>query len=507
MSNQIVSLLVILVLTLPVFLLAQAPASALAMPRAEFAQRRNIWILLTLLAFLAPNFWVCAVGAVCLLALSARRGGHVLGRYCFLLFVIPAIGVKLPGFGIVNYLISVDHLRLLALVLLLPACFTATLAVGPARAPRHAADKFILGYFVLALILQLPYDTLTNSLRTIVGYGIDILPYLAASRLVRKPADFEDILMSFSVAALLMAPLAVYEMLRGHLLYNALNASLGEWGFGNYLLRGETLRALVSLGQPIILGYVMMVALGCFLHFRGALKKPVPFRLGVLALVCGLIVTLSRGPWIGAVVVLLCYIMLGPQPLKSFARFCGLVLVLTPLLLLTPVGKQVIDYLPFVGTVGEENVDYRQDLIKVSFDLIKRNPWFGSFDYMNTEEMQSMRQGEGIIDIVNTYIGVALTYGVVGLFLFVGAFAAALWGLWKRLRHLQDKQSPLYRIGQTLFAVCLGCAVTIATVSNIIVIPAINWLFIGLSMAWVALADKELAAQASGAACVDQVRA
>ena len=33
--------------------------------------------------------------------------------------------------------------------------------------------------------------------------------------------------------------------------------------------------------------------------------------------------------------------------------------------------------------------------------------------------MEDLRQGEGIIDLVNTYLGVALSYGVIGLFFFL----------------------------------------------------------------------------------------
>lgn len=66
--------------------------------------------------------------------------------------------------------------------------------------------------------------------------------------------------------------------------------------------------------------------------------------------------------------------------------------------------------------------------------MIQRNPLFGSFDFRNTPEMQSMIQGEGIIDIVNTYINLALRVGLVGLTLFVGFFVSILFGLRKALR-------------------------------------------------------------------------
>lgn len=49
-----------------------------------------------------------------------------------------------------------------------------------------------------------------------------------------------------------------------------------------------------------------------------------------------------------------------------------------------------------------------------SWIVIQRNPLFGSFDFRNTPEMQSMIQGEGIIDIVNTYINWRCGWGWSG---------------------------------------------------------------------------------------------
>jgi O-antigen ligase len=42
-----------------------------------------------------------------------------------------------------------------------------------------------------------------------------------------------------------------------------------------------------------------------------------------------------------------------------------------------------------------------------------------------------MLQGQGIIDIVNTYFQILLQYGVVGLALYIGMFASAFWPLWR----------------------------------------------------------------------------
>ena len=58
MSEHLRALVVILALSLPVFWLAKAPATALAMSAEQFNRSRNLWLAITLIAFLAHNFWL-----------------------------------------------------------------------------------------------------------------------------------------------------------------------------------------------------------------------------------------------------------------------------------------------------------------------------------------------------------------------------------------------------------------------------------------------------------------
>ena len=99
-----------------------------------------------------------------------------------------------------------------------------------------------------------------------------------------------------------------------------------------------------------------------------------------------------------------------------------------PLLLASPAGRTIIDYLPFVGTVDAGTVTYRERLFDISIEVIKQNPVLGAADVMQLPVMQQLRQGAGIIDIVNTYLLVALVTGLVGLSLFAGFFIAVAVG-------------------------------------------------------------------------------
>ncbi|MFP3374529.1 O-antigen ligase domain-containing protein, partial [Pseudomonas sp. SIMBA_068] len=78
-------------------------------------------------------------------------------------------------------------------------------------------------------------------------------------------------------------------------------------------------RASVTTGQAIALGYVMSVAIGLFLFVQGYVQRPLHKALGALLLAAGLFAPLSRGPWIGVVVIVVVFIALGKGAVKRLA--------------------------------------------------------------------------------------------------------------------------------------------------------------------------------------------
>ena len=76
--------------------------------------------------------------------------------------------------------------------------------------------------------------------------------------------------------------------------------------------------------------------------------------------------------------------------------------------------------IPYFGESTERaSVDYRQQLAERSWELIQSHPFLG--DPLVKTKMEDLRQGEGIIDFVNTYAEVTLFYGSIGLVVFLAA--------------------------------------------------------------------------------------
>src|SRR5215203_4376578 len=178
MAENYRALVALLVLTIPVLWFVRKPLTVAVMRPADFNVRAFIWIALTILLFVAQSFWIFMLGAVLLILSVGRKDSNPLGLYFFILLLAPPFQSAVQGFGGINYFISLDFLRLLSFVILLPTAVVLLTRPESAGLFRMPTDKYVLGYVVLLLAIQLPLTSTTDWLRSALGYVIDtLLPY------------------------------------------------------------------------------------------------------------------------------------------------------------------------------------------------------------------------------------------------------------------------------------------------------------------------------------------
>jgi O-antigen ligase len=198
----------------------------------------------------------------------------------------------------------------------------------------------------------------------------------------------------------------------------------------------------------------------------------------------GLFASVSRGPWLGAVLLVGVFLLLGRGGGRKVVQF-GLAGVLAlALMAMTPAGKNIIELLPFIGSTRSETVDYRVDLIEAARKTFSRNPWFGTTDPLRYPEMQAMIQGQGIIDLVNSYIQVGLYSGTVGLTLFL---LSIVWPVRRLYREFKGRVPLPTLPGEAcrmLIACQVGALFIIGTVSSVSFIPALMWASTALCVAF-----------------------
>ena len=101
-----------------------------------------------------------------------------------------------------------------------------------------------------------------------------------------------------------------------------------------------------------------------------------------------------------------------------------------------------------------------------------------------------MLQGQHIIDIVNTYLEIALNSGLVGLGFFLAFFATILVGMLRVLKFEIVRKMELGAYMHASIATLVAMLVTIGTVSFIDYIPYVVWSFAGLCVALIRIAHQ-----------------
>lgn len=465
------------------------------------------WFSITFFAFFANNFLLFVLLSAIFIFVISRKVENKLALFLILLYAIPSFQEKL------SVLFTINFTRELSLLLLFPLL---TKLLSPRRNPGLkkfgylATDKMVVFYLGLLFALYFrglhaKYEptTLTEGIR----YGFYLfcelfLPYYVASRYIKDLDQFKTVVIAFISICTVAGCIGMFEIAKSWLLYGNLSDFLGaELASKTYLLRGGYIRASSSLDHSLILGLVMLMALGFYLSIQHLIQSNLLKIGGFLLLLGGLISPLARGAWLGAFFMLIFYFSLGYKKYRNVAIIILAGFLSLPLLAIIPGGQKILTFLPFIGKVDQFNVDYRDQLIHHSMLVIKKYPFFGSFEATYEPEMQEMVQGEGIIDLVNYYLQITLYTGIVGLTLLLSFFASFTVPLLKHINRFKDQTSLAYLFGKSLFTLLIGTFITIATLSALNMVNTTLFVLAGLTVSYIRVTKNrdESLSSASGA--------
>lgn len=498
MTEEIRALIFIFaIMTVPIYMFLRYAAQAGFKRDAQ--KWVTVWALTTLLAFLSPNFWLYAVFlSIGLFYFTQKKPILKISLFFVLLPSLPAATIQIPGFGLINYLFNIGHHHILAIVLLLPLVLKKSRGINI----NKVTNILVFVFFLLITSITMRDSSFTDTLRQGTILTITMLvPFFVISKSIDRIEDIRTIMFAAIFGIFLQATIGIAETLKGWHLYNGAVISLGlDWGFGGYLNRNNLLRASAALGHPIILGYLSAIGLGLFLCFYPKEKKKLRpmFWIGIAVFVGGLVATLSRGPWVGAAAMVLVFILTGQKAVGKLAKLSMVGILALAMLSVSPAGQSFIELIPFINSNEESHavstISYRQRLLEQSWIVIQQNPLLGSANYLDTPEMESMRQGEGLIDVVNSYLQIALNSGLIGLGLFLLIFTIPLLRLYKLLPILKKnvRFKPLIVQNRAILSTIIGIMVTIFTVSGIGIIQIYYWSMLGLACAFLRLARTEI---------------
>jgi O-Antigen ligase len=492
MNSSFKAMIVVLAIAAIIFRCAR-PIALRFSDAQDYKHRRNTWFVLTCTAFLSPNFWLFALVAVPMLVWAGRKDTNPVALYLLVWQALPTFSINIPMIGM-SYLINMDNFRLLSFCILVPTALRLRQSKSTTRIRGIAGmDLLLLGYGALQVSLFVPpdlpdhslmHDSPTDFLRRAFLFLIDdYVLYYVVSRSCSSKRTLIEAQAAFCLSCALLAGVALFEYLRHWLLYTEIAT---RWSGYNalsamaYVIRGGALRAQASTGHPLALGYLLAIAFGFWLY----LQRQVPYTRAKIAVTVllwlGLIAAYSRGPWIGAVAIYFAFAALGPRALPRVFK-AGLVAVLVGgAIAASPLGERIINVLPFMGgSVDTGNVTYRQRLFDRSWDLVMAHPYFG--DQLAFTKMEDLRQGQGIIDLVNTYAAVALFNGLIGLSCFVGFILSALFKAYRLARKSMQTDPDFATLGVSITACILGTMLMIENSSFIWGIEKMFFVLAGLA--------------------------
>lgn len=462
--------------------------------RPKFAEdpatRRGFlfWFAVTpFLYFIYPMLGGLIAAALLLAFLAPKSIDERAAYYLIALFAVPSgIRSDIPFPGI-NYLVVVDFPMIAGLVLLAPALVMR----GRPNAARHAplAGALILVFTALISAQEFRTENITNGLRGVLdSVLLYALPFMAIIRLAPSLDRFDKIFSAFLILAVIYACLAFASEATRWNFYTFLTERHGARAFAD--TRQDILRISVTV-IPVLVGYVATLGFLAVEYFRargrcGALLAWLYRALFVLTAV----LTFSRGAWLAMAAGLMTYYFFTKFPRAIRPPAMILIAVFAVPAALTYVLEADLDRFDPYGTF-----EYRRDLLNTSIEHIRRYPLLGDPDYRESPDFAHLLQGQGIIDIVNHYLHIALEHGLLGLALYVGPFLialAGLLGLGGRLRARKD--AGLEQQRAVLIAGLIAYLVLIATVSGVSLVLHTGVIMAALSTAFLAAARKELAA-------------
>ncbi|MDZ7629167.1 MAG: O-antigen ligase family protein [Parvularculaceae bacterium] len=479
MFESFKALFVVGVLSFGAFAYARIAFSEIV-PAATLNRWRNLYLAVTVIAFLTPNYWLMlfVLAGVTLIFGAGEKFKPAL--YLLLIFAVPAASRVVPGFGGINNFLELYPFNVLAIVLLFPLLFRPDDLKG-ARGGR-ITDLAFTGYTLLYILLAFRDTTFTDGIRQSASFILTAIPqYLVFSRIRWTVEKLRLATAALVIPLLALSGVAAAEVVLSWHLYNG---AVETWGVDTtlrYVERSGFLRAYGSIFGPIAFGLFLLVGLALAPALAMGMTKRRLAYFSIPALGAGLLATFSRGPWIGGALAFTAYIATTRRSLSNLMRLTVAGIAGLVVLSVSPFGDTIINLLPFIGDVEENTIDYRQRLFEVGMEVAMRNPFFGSENYLETDAMQSLLQGQGIIDIVNTYLRIALDSGFVGLGLYAGAMVFALLAALGAIRPARAVSAELAAYCQGYFAALLGVSVVLATTSNNIAqVQEVTWVLCGM---------------------------
>ncbi len=351
-----------------------------------------------------------------------------------------------------------------ALVALAGALVAVTRLIVSGGFRANRLDYLVLAIVVSAVLSEVHAQTGSLGSDTVsrTDLNVMLLPYLAFRTIFTVwPNAARRVPDALVMTGCVLSAVAIFEELKGRVLVagsSLNNPLLSRWALSYQ--RGHGLRAEATMGHPLAFGCFLVIPL-VFAFYERRWSA-----VGLLAV--GEALTLSRGPYIAALVALvLCAVLT-----KRAGRLTVVVVVVASLALFVgPVRNSVTDSFQ-AGTIEQSNANYRAALLSTSLGTL--TVWGDPLK--NASELYGQSGQFELRDITSEVALLAGRQGAVGLSLWMAVLAAFVYviGVGRRCR-----DDILMLLGVAL----IGEWVALLSVSLITSFQDAFWLTVALASA------------------------
>jgi len=480
MPEKFKALIVLLIIVQIVFSLLK-PVYKEVLGMVEFNKIKYSVFIVNIISFSIGNYYIFVLFIAALSVFQSKNPKDRVLIYLSFILLLPILKYKIPGMLGMNNMGDITYPRLLVVFILIPSYFYIKKSSQYKAFFLAPSDKYVLGFILLKFLLVFHEISFTVALRSLFYYWLDIfIPYFVISRSIRNIGEFKQCIIVILTALFIMANVAIFESFKYWHLFSGMERDLIAVKGSDYATRSDLLRATASFTGPLVLGFMMNIGIGCLLILQDSFKNKRILILMFIIFFAGLITTYSRGAWLGCIVLLTIYALQGKNKFKKLIKGLSLLIVISLVIAVSPLGNKLYAMLPFSDN-GEKHsvstIDYRTKLLDKSLIVIYKKPFFGDINFMDDKDMQSLIQGQGIIDMVNSYLHIALTSGLVGLYLFLMIFYVNFRELTKLSKKYNNNLSTVIK---GLISIMVSVAVIIATTSLVGRVPTMLWIFSGL---------------------------
>ena len=412
------------------------------------------------IAFLAPSLLVANVLIGLVMLCFWRQRTNFGAIYVFGLITLPLVSQPVNVGGVYLFDFSFGDAYTIG-------AFIGFLAGGHSRKSKSSAADALIGIILIVIYLATVRETSpTNALRELLNFLLSyVIPYYIISRSIQSPEKARAVMLALAGSAVVLSTLAIYESRNTWPLYRGIWTHYGiELGKdANMKLRGGLLRSAGPYSEPLSLAFAMSVGFVALLSLRQEFRKRWQYALLCALVVAGLIAPQGRGAWIGALAALFALDIYR----RNYRRFTIKIVLLgiagVLALAVAAVNDRVAIMLGLTAE-GQGTFDYREKLLTRGIEEFWKHPWFGDAIGDVLYQMRDMVQGEGIVDLVNGYLHIALMSGGVGLLAIIACFIGFA-TLFLRARDLHHGPRILKDTMAFAFASLIAVAVMILSMS------------------------------------------